>query len=62
MTLEQQVSDNSGPITISSTVVTIVGGLTLSEWLAVTGILVTLVTCGVNWYYKHKTFKHLRHK
>lgn len=31
-----------------------VAGLTLSDWAIIVGITCTIVTCGVNWYYRRK--------
>ncbi|HBT4315756.1 TPA: holin [Klebsiella aerogenes] len=29
-------------------------GITLSDWAIIVGIACTILTCGVNWYYKRK--------
>lgn len=29
-------------------------GMTLSDWAIFVGIACTIITCGVNWYYRHK--------
>jgi hypothetical protein len=29
-------------------------GLSLSDWAIITGIACTVITCGVNWYYRRK--------
>lgn len=31
-----------------------VAGLTLSDWAIIVGIACTIITCGVNWYYRRK--------
>ena len=31
-----------------------IAGLTLSDWAIVVGIACTVITCGVNWYYRRK--------
>ncbi len=31
-----------------------IAGLSLSDWAIVVGIACTVITCGVNWYYKRK--------
>lgn len=31
-----------------------IAGLTLSDWAIIVGIACTVVTCGVNWYYRRK--------
>lgn len=35
----------------------ILAGLTLNEWAAVVGIIATILTVLVNWYYKVKQFR-----
>lgn len=35
------------------------GALTLNDWALIVGIIVSLGTFAVNWYYKHKTVKIL---
>lgn len=31
-----------------------IAGLTLSDWAIIVGIACTIITCGVNWYYRRK--------
>ncbi|HAT1603025.1 TPA: HP1 family phage holin [Raoultella planticola] len=31
-----------------------VAGMSLSDWAIVVGIACTIITCGVNWYYRRK--------
>ncbi|HCI6942665.1 phage holin [Klebsiella variicola subsp. variicola] len=31
-----------------------IAGLTLSDWAIIVGITCTIITCGVNWYYRRK--------
>ena len=31
-----------------------IAGLTLSDWAIMVGIACTIITCGVNWYYRRK--------
>jgi len=33
------------------------GALTLNDWALICGIIVSLGTFAINWYYRHKTFK-----
>ncbi len=42
---------------ITSGTMTLVGGYTVNEWLAVTGIILGIATFIVNWVYKHKHYK-----
>ncbi|WP_334473598.1 phage holin family protein [Arsenophonus sp. PmNCSU2021_1] len=32
------------------------GALSLSEWALVTGIICSVLTVGLNWYYRHKEY------
>lgn len=41
----------------TSASMTILGGLTINDWLAVTGIVLGIATFAVNWFYKHKQSK-----
>ena len=47
----------STPATYVASAVTVWAGLTLNEWLAVSGIILGVLTFAVNWYYKHKEYK-----
>ncbi|WFQ80092.1 phage holin family protein [Xenorhabdus sp. SF857] len=38
----------------SGTLFTMFGALTLNEWAIIIGIICTVGTFAVNWYYKHK--------
>lgn len=31
-------------------------GLTTSEWAALVGVLCAVITCGVNWWYRHQEY------
>ena len=31
-----------------------IAGMTLSDWAIIVGITCTVITCGVNWYYRRK--------
>ncbi|WP_181995195.1 phage holin family protein [Arsenophonus endosymbiont of Bemisia tabaci] len=33
------------------------GALSLSEWALVTGIICSVLTVGLNWYYRHKEYR-----
>jgi len=33
------------------------GLFSLSDWALITGIVCTLLTCVVNWYYRHKEYR-----
>ena len=43
---------------ITSVCTAVAGGVTLQEFALVIGIVATIGTFLVNWYYKHKEFKH----
>lgn len=60
MTALEQVGKHASDVTYGSAVVTVIGGLTLNEWLAVTGIVIGIASFIVNWAYKHKTWRHIR--
>ncbi len=49
--------DMTGNATYAASASTVVAGIALSDWGIIIGILATLGTFGVNWWYKHKTFK-----
>ncbi|ACQ68086.1 holin [Candidatus Williamhamiltonella defendens] len=34
------------------------GALSLSEWALVTGIICSVLTVGLNWYYRHKEYRY----
>lgn len=51
--------DSATPITYAASVVTVISGLTINEWGVITGIIIGTATFAVNWWYKHKTWKHL---
>lgn len=38
--------------------IALLSSLSINEWAAIFGILVWIVTCGVNWYYKHQEYKN----
>ena len=42
---------------VTSATMTVLGGLTINEWMAVIGIILGIATFVVNWFYKHKQFK-----
>jgi hypothetical protein len=62
MKLAQEVSHHASGLTYSSAAMTVIGGLTLNEWLAISGIVLGLATFVVNWVYKQKHWKRLREK
>ncbi|CAB3775398.1 Bacteriophage holin HP1 family protein [Bacteriophage APSE-3] len=33
------------------------GLFSLSDWALITGIICTLLTCVLNWYYRHKEYR-----
>ena len=41
----------------TSAAMTILGGLTISEWMAITGIILGIATFAINWFYKYKHLK-----
>lgn len=36
---------------------TLIGGLSLNEWLAISGIILGFATFIINWLYKHRHYK-----
>lgn len=59
---DHPVLDAASPITYGASLVTVISGLTVNEWGVIAGIILGAATFGVNWWYKHKTWKHLRDK
>ena len=48
---------------------TVVGGIGLQDWLMIVGIITTIATFAINWFYQHKRYttsiaadKHLHHR
>lgn len=57
----QQVAEvTSTPATYAASAFTVIAGLELNEWLAVSGIILGIMTFAVNWYYNHKRMEILR--
>ena len=53
----------AGPATYVGATGTVIWGLTADEWTAIgviVGVVFTLATFCLNWYYRHKSWKHLR--
>jgi uncharacterized membrane protein len=44
----------------AGTAVTIIGGYSLNEWLAICGIVFTVLTFGLNWYFNIKRLKLMK--
>lgn len=36
----------------------VIAGLTLQDWTLIVGIICTVTTCAVNWYFKRKKTQH----
>lgn len=41
----------------TSATITVLGGLTINEWMALIGIILGIATFAVNWFYKYKHYK-----
>jgi len=48
--------------TYAASGVTILAGLSLSDWGVLIGIVIAIATFGMNWYYKHQAFNLMRQK
>lgn len=59
---DHPILQTASPVTYGASIVTVISGLTINEWGVVAGICIGVATFGVNWWYKHKTLKHLRSK
>lgn len=53
----EKTAEIASKITYTSAGGTVVAGLSLNEWAAVVGIVVTIGAFVVNWYYKHKHYE-----
>lgn len=54
MSFEERASELAGKATYAAAGGTIVFGFTLNEIAVAVGIIATIITAGVNWYYRHK--------
>lgn len=50
----QKASEISGKVTYATAGVTTFAGFTLNEIAVIVGIIATVLTAGVNWYYRAK--------
>jgi len=55
----QQITDTVTPLTYGASAFTIVAGLTINEWVAVSGLVLGMATFWVNLYYKHIQHKSM---
>lgn len=53
----EKAAEIAGKITYTSAGGTVVAGLSLNEWAAMVGIVVTISAFVVNWYYKAKHYE-----
>lgn len=55
--LFSRIVEHSGKTAISTSLGTVVAALTLNQWALIVGIIATIITTAVNWYYKAKESK-----
>lgn len=48
---------NASAATYTASAITVVSGLSLTEWLAIGGFVMGLLTFAVNLYFQHKNFQ-----
>ncbi|WP_119712274.1 phage holin family protein [Arsenophonus endosymbiont of Aleurodicus floccissimus] len=47
----------TGTTYVASATTFLFGALSLSEWALITGIICSVLTVGLNWYYRHKEYR-----
>lgn len=50
----ERAAEVAGATAYASAGGTFVAGLSLNDWAMVVGIVATIITAGLNWYYKQK--------
>ena len=50
----ERAAEIAGQAAYTSGVGTVIAGLTLNDWAVLVGIAATVITAGLNWYYKQK--------
>lgn len=61
MSFEERAAEVAGKAAYTSAGGTLVAGLSLNEWAIIVGIAATIITLGMNWYYKQKHLELARH-
>lgn len=56
----ERAAEIAGNAAYTSAGGTVIAGLTLHDWAVVVGIIATIITAGLNWYYKQQHLKIAR--
>jgi hypothetical protein len=51
------MQDKLSAVTYSASGLAVWGGITVTEWAAIIGTFVAVVSGGINWFYRHKHYK-----